>query len=140
VVGEWRLTELKVNDADFELEKTFEYAGQEIEQSLRADMEVTPDLTASFESRLLQTTADSVAGGDAEEEVVVPYTYTYTYAWEGEAEIVHADEFDIELTALDDAREDLELTCTFEDDELDCDGDNGDDEVEMVFVARKQGG
>ena len=137
IVGEWRLTELNVNSSDFELEVTFDYGGQQVDQTLEGELRVTADLTASFESRLTRTTTLDVVDSEGEDDVV-SYAYTYAYAWEGEGEAAQVDEIDLELAALDESREDLELDCTLEDDELECDGDNGDDDVEMVFVERRQ--
>jgi hypothetical protein len=117
LVGDWTVEDLEIDGEDVGLHS--DDGSRDVEVSVAVDVELGTEFTYAVRS---------VAYDEAEEPVV----YLASYGWQGEAEDEGGLQYQLKLDSPDGVPE-LDLECQVEGDRMDCDGELGRQDWELVF-------
>lgn len=104
-VGDWVMTELIIDGEEYQLT----YTDDGYTYELQGEFSVEDDGEAKFK-------ITQIYSGEG-------YFQTYSYTWEGEWQLASRGEISVELEGQSDGMGDLELDCTVDDEELECEGE-----------------
>ena len=122
VVGDWTLTDISIDGDELDLSYSVNSSGYNIEVDISVDLSVDDDLEAKVKQKIRIKVDGDLYSSDS-------------YTLEGEAEKAGGGEWDI---SVEDDTNDLsiDVTCTVEDEELQCEGENeSGDDLELTFEA-----
>jgi hypothetical protein len=118
LVGEWTLDDLEIDGDDVSLHS---------DDGAR-DVEVSIDVGVQLETEFTYAVRQTLSGEEDE-----PTVYLASYGWAGEAEEEGSLQYQLKLESLDGVAE-LDLECQVEGDEMECEGELGRQDWELVLT------